>query len=233
MAKKLNNKEIMAKMSELEGNLMDYIPENEEGTDRVKLLDRIISINSGEEKLSDDELMAVLNEGQSLLKVETEVKKQKKVSKKKAEEPEEKKKPKKKLPAKKDKSEPKKSAKKEPEPEVVEPEFEFPKVLETEEDGDFKMSKIKKLTDIEEGDLVAGYWSEEDLAEMVYDAIGVLRKPTKFEQDIDVCIVLAVSEEIMYALSIATNKMYYFLPEEVKDMDSNGMPWRVYKPVAE
>ena len=97
MAKKLNNKEIMAKMSELEGNLMDYIPENEEGTDRVKLLDRIISINSGEEKLNDDELMAVLNEGQSLLKVETEVKKQKKVSKKKAEEPEEKKKPKKKL----------------------------------------------------------------------------------------------------------------------------------------
>ena len=113
------------------------------------------------------------------------------------------------------------------------PAFVFPKKLETEEDGDFTLAKIKKLTDIEEGDLIAGDWTEEDLANLEYDTIGVLRKPKKFEQDIDVCVVLAVSEEIVYALSIATNKMYHFLQDEVKDMNSNGMLWRVYKPVGE
>ena len=86
MAKKMNKEEITAKLVELEGNLMDYIPENETGTDRVKLLDRIISINAGEEKLSDDELQKLYEEGASLLKVETEVKKAKKsAGKKKAE----------------------------------------------------------------------------------------------------------------------------------------------------
>lgn len=246
MAKKTNNnKEIVAKMVELEGNLMDYIPEDEKNTDRVKLLDRIIAINAGEEKLSDEELSVVLAEGQSLLKTETEVKKKKKsASKKKAEEKSEdikEEKPKKKLPSKKDKSEKKadepkkekKSAGSKKEEPVEEKPFEFPKFLETEEDGNFNMAKIKKLTDIEEGDLVAGYWSEEDLAELEYDFTGVLRKPKKFEQDIDVCVVLAVSEDIMYALSLITNKMYHFLKEDVPEMDSAGMPWRVYKPAGE
>lgn len=247
MAKKMNKEEITAKLVELEGNLMDYIPENETGTDRVKLLDRIISINAGEEKLSDDELQKLYEEGASLLKVETEVKKAKKsAGKKKAEEKSEDKtegKPKKKLPAKKEKAEPKADApkekksvskKKKEEPvEEEKPAFEFPKKLETEEDGDFVMAKIKKLTDIDEGDLIAGDWTEEDLANLEYDNTGVLRKPKKFEQDIDVCVVLAVSEEIVYALSIATNKMYHFLQDEVKDMNSNGMLWRVYKPVGE
>lgn len=248
MAKKMNREEIVKKMVELEGNLMDYIPENEKGTDRVKLLDRIIAVNAGEEKLSDDEMQKLYEEGASLLKVETEVKKKKKsASKKKSEEKSgediKEEKPKKKLPSKKDKSEKKTDnsdkehkllpVKKEEPKKEEKPAFEFPKKLETEEDGDYKLVKIKKLTDIEEGDLVAGQWTEEDLIEFEYDLTGVLRKPKKFEQDIDVCVVLAVSEEIMYALSITTNKMYHFLQDEVKDMNSNGMLWRVYKPVGE
>lgn len=247
MAKKMNREEIVKKMVELEGNLMDYIPENEKGTDRVKLLDRIISINAGEEKLGDDEMLAVLEEGQSLLKVETEVKKKKKsAGKKKSEEKSEEQteeKPKKKLPAKKEKAEPKadapkkekkSSSKKKEEPVKEEkPAFEFPDKLETEEDGDFVQTKIKKLIDIEEGDLVAGQWTEEDLVEFEYDNTGALRIPKKFDKDIDVCVVLAVSEEIVYALSIATNKMYHFTAEDVPTMDSNGMLWRVYKPVGE
>ena len=243
MAKKvMNREELVEKMTELEGNLMEYIPEDEKGTDRVKLLDRIMNINAGEENLTDAEMLAVYEEGKSLLKVETEVKKKKKsVGKKKDEEKSdaEPKKEKKKLPPKKDKSKSKdkttkeeKSAKEEPKKKEV-PAFEFPKVLETEEDGDYKLTKIKKLTDIEEGDLIAGNWSEEDLVEYEYDAIGVLRKPKKFDKDIDVCVVLAVSEVIVYALSITTNKMYYFLQEEVPNMDSNGMLWRVYKPAGE
>lgn len=242
MAKKtINREEIVKKMVELEGNLMDYIPENEKGTDRVKLLDRIMAVNAGEEKLSDDEMQKLYEEGASLLKVETEVKKAKKsAGKKKAEEKSEQTegKPKKKLPAKKEKAEPKADAPKKekkslPAKKEEKPAFEFPNKLETEEDGDFKLVKIKKLSDIEEGDLIAGDWTEEDLANLEYDTIGVLRKPKKFDKDIDVCVVLAVSEEIVYALSIATNKMYHFLQDEVKDMNSNGMLWRVYKPVGE
>ena len=243
MAKKvMNREEIVEKMVELEGNLMDYIPENESGTDRVKLLDRIISINAGEEKLSDEEMQSVLEEGKSLLKVETEVKKKKKsVSKKKSEEKSDdvkEDKPKKKLPPKKDKSKSKDKTSKEEKPVEEEPKkeekpFEFPKKLETEEDGDYKQAKIKKLSDIEEGDLIAGQWTEEDLIEYEYDITGVLRKPKKFDQDIDVCVVLAASEEIVYALSVTTNKMYHFLQDEVKDMNSNGMLWRVYKPAGE
>lgn len=249
MAKKtINREEIVKKLVELEGNLMDYIPENEKGTDRVKLLDRIMAVNAGEEKLGDDEMQKLYEEGASLLKVETEVKKAKKsAGKKKAEEKSEDKtegKPKKKLPAKKEKAEPKADApkkekksvskKKKEEPVKEEkPAFEFPKELETEEDGVYKQAKIKKLIDIEEGDLVAGQWTEEDLKEFEYDNTGALRIPKKFEQDIDVCVVLAVSEEIVYALSIATNKMYHFTAEDVPTMDSNGMLWRVYKPVGE
>lgn len=246
MAKKvMNREEIVAKLNELEGNLMDYIPENEKGTDRVKLLDRIMSVNAGEGKLSDEEMLKLLEEGQSLLKVETEVKKKKKsAGKKKAEENSDDKKeekPKKKLPAKKEKAESedapkkeKKSSKKKEEPVAEEKKpFEFPKKLETEEDGDYKLAKIKKLTDIDEGDLIAGQWTEEDLVEFEYDNTGALRTPKKFEQDIDVCMVLAVAEEIVYALSVATNKMYHFTAEDVPTMDSNGMLWRVYKPAGE
>ena len=248
MAKKvMNREEIEKKLVELEGNLMDYIPEDEKLTDRVKLLDRIMAVNAGDEKLSDEEMQKLYEEGASLLKVETEVKKAKKsAGKKKVEEKSEDKtegKPKKKLPAKKEKAEPKADApkekksvskKKKEEPVKEEkPAFEFPKQLETEEDGVYKQTKIKKLIDIEEGDLVAGQWTEEDLVEFEYDNTGALRTPKKFEQDIDVCVVLAVSEEIVYALSIATNKMYHFTAEDVPTMDSNGMLWRVYKPVEE
>ena len=249
MAKKvMNREEIAKKMVELEGNLMDYIPEDEKLTDRVKLLDRIMAVNAGDEKLSDEEMQKLYEEGASLLKVETEVKKAKKsAGKKKVEEKSEDKtegKPKKKLPAKKEKAEPKADApkkekksvskKKKEEPVKEEkPAFEFPKELETEEDGVYKQAKIKKLIDIEEGDLIAGQWTEEDLVEFEYDNTGALRIPKKFEQDIDVCVVLAVSEEIVYALSIATNKMYHFTAEDVPTMDSNGMLWRVYKPVGE
>lgn len=248
MAKKvMNREEIEKKLVELEGNLMDYIPEDEKLTDRVKLLDRIMAVNAGDEKLSDEEMQKLYEEGASLLKVETEVKKAKKsAGKKKVEEKSEDKtegKPKKKLPAKKEKAEPKADApkekksvskKKKEEPVKEEkPAFEFPKELETEEDGVYKQAKIKKLIDIEEGDLVAGQWTEEDLKEFEYDNTGALRIPKKFEQDIDVCVVLAVSEEIVYALSIATNKMYHFTAEDVPTMDSNGMLWRVYKPVGE
>ena len=237
MAKKVNNEGLVQKMVELEGNLMDYIPENEKGTDRVKLLDRIIAINSGEEKVTNEELSKILEEGQSLLKVETELKKKKKsAGKKKTEEKSDdvkEEKPKKKLPAKKEKVDNTKKSEKKAEIVPKEKSFEFPKVLETEEDGDFKVTKIKKLTDIEEGDLVAGQWTEEDLVNYEYDVTGVLRQPKKFAQDIDVCVVLAVFEEIMYALSLTTNKMYRFVAEDIPNMNSNGMLWRVYKPVGE
>ena len=110
MAKKvMNREEIEKKLVELEGNLMDYIPEDEKLTDRVKLLDRIMAVNAGDEKLSDEEMQKLYEEGASLLKVETEVKKAKKsAGKKKVEEKSEDKtegKPKKKLPAKKEKAE--------------------------------------------------------------------------------------------------------------------------------
>ena len=245
---KMTKETMMKKLGALEDKLFDLIPESEKGTSRVGVLDRVSEIVSGNVKATLAEMTEAFNEGTSLLAVEAEVKKQSKSSDKskvneksddeKAEESSKKKVIKKK-PSKnaeeskelvpvdgKDNKPVKKSDKKEEK-------FEFPEVLETEEDGNFSMTKIRGLQDIKVDDLLACQWTKEDLAEYEYDEIGVFGKPKEFEKDIDVLVVVDVFEDkIVYASSLGTHKMYHFLKEDVKGMNSNGMPWRVYKPVA-
>ena len=245
---KMTKEIMMKKLGALEDKLFDLIPESEKGTSRVGVLDRVSEIVSGNVKVTLAEMTEAFNEGTSLLAVEAEVKKQSKSSDKskvneksddeKAEESSKKKVIKKK-PSKnaeeskelapvdgKDNKPVKKSDKKEEK-------FEFPEVLETEEDGNFSMTKIRGLQDIKVDDLLACQWTKEDLAEYEYDEIGVFGKPKEFEKDIDVLVVVDVFEDkIVYASSLGTHKMYHFLKEDVKGMNSNGMPWRVYKPVA-
>ena len=253
---KVTKEVMMKKLGALEDKLFDLIPEDEEGTSRVGILDRVSGIVSGEVKATLAEMTAAFNEGTGLLAVEAEVKKQTKAAKKAEEseveeepveeEPVEEEKPKKKVMKKKtnktaepeeDKPAPiekkevaKKTSKKS---EKKEETFKFPEVLNTAEDGDYKQTNIRGLQDIEIDDLIACQWTKEDLAEYNYDEIGVLGKPTEFEQDIDVLMVVDVFEDkIVYASSLGTHKMYHFLKEDVKGMNSLGMPWRVYKPVA-
>ena len=245
---KMTKEIMMKKLGALEDKLFDLIPESEKGTSRVGVLDRVSEIVSGNVKATLAEMTEAFNEGTSLLAVEAEVKKQSKSSDKskvneksddeKAEESSKKKVIKKK-PSKnaeeskelvpvdgKDNKPVKKSDKKEEK-------FEFPEVLETEEDGNFSMTKIRGLQDIKVDDLLACQWTKEDLAEYEYDEIGVFGEPKEFEKDIDVLVVVDVFEDkIVYASSLGTHKMYHFLKEDVKGMNSNGMPWRVYKPVA-
>ena len=245
---KMTKETMMKKLGALEDKLFDLIPESEKGTSRVSVLDKVSEIVSGNVKATLAEMTEAFNEGTSLLAVEAEVKKQSKSSDtskvneksddEKAEESSKKKVIKKKTSKNseeskelapvdgKDNKHVKKSDKKEEK-------FEFPEVLETEEDGNFSMTKIRGLQDIKVDDLLACQWTKEDLAEYEYDEIGVFGKPKEFEKDIDVLVVVDVFEDkIVYASSLGTHKMYHFLKEDVKDMNSNGMPWRVYKPVA-
>ena len=243
----------------MEDKLCDVIPEEETTTSRAKVLDKVSSFITGiKADLSNvtlSEMTAVFNEGKALLAVEAEVKKaEKKARDKEEEQTDEKPKAKKTMkkksaPKKKEeevadvaedeteekalvkKSAPKKTKKAETVKEDTE-EFNFPEVLETEDSGNFEMSKVKKLTDIEENDLIACKWTKADLAEWEYDERGFVGQPTEFEQDIDVCIVVSSSDKVVYAQSVGTEKMYVFLKEDIKKMDSSGMPWRVYKSVA-
>ena len=241
----------------MEDKLCDVIPEEETTTSRAKVLNKVSNFITGiKADLSNvtlSEMTAVFNEGKALLAVEAEVKKAEKKVKAKEEEqtdekPKAKKTMKKKSAPKKEeeesavvedskgnapvkKSAPKKTKKAETVKEDTE-EFNFPEVLETEDSGNFEMSEVKKLTDIEENDLIACKWTKADLAEWEYDERGFVGQPTEFEQDIDVCIVVSSSDKIVYAQSVGTEKMYAFLKEDLKKMDSSGMPWRVYKSVA-
>ena len=245
-------KEVMLnKLGALEDKLFDIIPEDEVGTSRVGILDKVSGIVSGEVKATLAEMTKAFNEGTGLLAVEAEVKKQTKAAKKAEdkeepveEEPVEEEKPKKKVMKKKtnktaepkeDKPAPvekKEVAKKTSKKSEKEETFKFPEVLKTAEDGDFKLTNIKSLADIEDNDLIACKFTEEDLQEFVYDYTGVLGQPTKFDEDVDVLMVMdAFEDKIVYASSLGTHKMYHFLEEDVKKMTSSGMPWRVYKPV--
>ena len=251
---KVTKEVMMKKLGALEDKLFDLIPEDEEGTSRVGILDRVSGIVSGDVKATLAEMTAAFNEGTGLLAVEAEVKKQTKATKKSEEsevkeepveeEPVEEK-PKKKVMKKKtnktaepkeDKPAPvekkevsKKTSKKS---EKKEDTFKFPEVLKTAEDGDFKLTTIKSLADIEDNDLIACKFTEEDLQEFVYDYTGKLGQPTKFDEDIDVLMVVdAYEDKIVYASSLGTHKMYHFFEEDVKKMTASGMPWRVYKPV--
>lgn len=255
---KMTKEKMMEKLMGLEDKLFDLIPTNEKDTNRTRILDKVSEIVAGNVKATLAEMTAAFNEGTNLLAVEAEVKKQSKSStKNKAEEKSvDEEKPKKKLskknkaadtkktneteeqtavdteeetlPAPAEKKE-KKSTKKSEKKEEV---FKFPEVLETEEDGNYEMADIRGIQDIEEGDLIACEWTKEELEEYEYDNTGVLPTPTAFEQDIDVLIVVDVYEDVIaYGLSLGTHKMYHFLKEDVQRMVSNGMPWRVYKPV--
>ena len=251
---KVTKEVMMKKLGALEDKLFDLIPEDEEGTSRVGILDRVSGIVSGDVKATLAEMTAAFNEGTGLLAVEAEVKKQTKASKKAGEseveqepveeEPVEEEKPKKKVMKKKtnktaepkeDKPAPvekKEVSKKTSKKSEKEDTFKFPEVLKTAEDGDFKLVNIKSLADIEDNDLIACKFTEEDLREFEYDYTGKLGQPTKFDEDVDVLMVMdAYEDKIVYASSLGTHKMYQFFEEDVKKMSASGMPWRVYKPV--
>lgn len=237
-------KEVMIeKLGALEDKLFDVVPENEVGTKRAKILDRVSQIVCGDVKATLAEMQSAFKEGSGLLAVEAEVKKaekkqvkedvadekpKKKVSKKKSEPKAEDEEETALVPAKKNEVA-KKSSKKEEE-------FEFPKMLETEEEGNFELIAIKDLSEIQEDDLIAGKWTEEDLAEWEYDEVGVFGQPEHFEKDIDVCVIVDNAEyaegRIVYAQSVGTGRMYYFLQDMIKKMDCKGMPFRVYRKVA-
>lgn len=233
---KMTKAELGKKMVGLEDKLMDLIPIEEQDamkTKRSKVLDKVSNFVADlEQNLKDNTLaviQALFNEGVNCLAVEAEVKKavkkaEKKVVKKSAKKAEE--------PKADKKSAPKKKAEPKAEPKP----FEFPKELEVEVDEDekavYKMVSIKSLADIQEDDLIACEWTEEELKEYDYDITGEIKAPKKFDKDIDVCTVNGIGEKFVYAMSAVTDKMYYFKESEVKKMDSNGMPWRVYRPVA-
>lgn len=241
----------------MEDKLCDVIPEEETTTSRAKVLDKVSNFITGiKADLSNvtlSEMTAVFNEGKALLAVEAEVKKAEKKAKAKEEQTDEKPRAKKTMkkksaPKKEEeesaivedskgnapvkKSAPKKTKKAETVKEDTE-EFKFPEVLETEDSGDYKLTAVKSLSDIKEGDLIACKWTEEDLKNFDYDEIGVFGEPKKFEQDIDVLIVVDVYEDkLIWCSSVGTHRMYHFLKDDVKKMDCLGMPWRVYKSVA-
>lgn len=219
---KMTEETMMNKLRALEDKLIDLIPEDEEGTSRVDILDRVSGIVSRDVKATLAEMTEVFNEGNGLLTVEAEVKKQTKAAKT-AETKEDKP-----VPVEKKEVSKKTSKKSEKKEET----FKFPEVLKTAEDGDYKLTEIKSLTDIEYNDLIACKFTEEDLQEFEYDYTGVLGQPTKFDEDVDVLMVMdAYEDKIVYASALGTHKMYHFLEEDVKKMTANGMPWRVYKPV--
>lgn len=246
---KMTKAELGKKMVGLEDKLMDLIPIEEQDamkTKRSKILDKVSNFVADlEQNLKDNTLaviQALFDEGANCLAVEAEVKKAAKKAKK-AESEENAEEPKKKVvkkSAKKAEDEPKadkKSApKKKVEPKAEPKAFEFPKELEVELDEDekavYKMVSIKSLADIQEDDLIACEWTEEELKEYDYDITGEIKAPKKFDKDIDVCTVNGIGEKFVYAMSAVTDKMYFFKESEVKKMDSNGMPWRVYRPVA-
>lgn len=245
-----------ANLKAMEDKLCDVIPEEETTTSRAKVLDKVSNFITGiKADLSNvtlADMTAVFNEGKALLAVEAEVKKAEKKAKAEEEQTEEKPKAKKTMKKKSapkteeeesavvedskgnapvKKSAPKKTKKAETVEDDTE-EFKFPEVLETEDSGNFKMSEVKNLTDIEENDLIACKWTKADLAEWEYDERGFVGQPTEFEQDIDVCLVVSSSDKLVYAISVGTEKMYAFFKEDLKKMISSGMPWRVYKSVA-
>ena len=232
---KITKREMGQKMVGLEDKLMDLIPIEEQDamkTKRSKVLDKVSSFVADLDKnLKDNTLdfvQALFNEGANCLAIEAEVKKAAKKSKKESSE-EVAEEPKKKVVK-------KSASKKKDEPKAEPKAFEFPEELEVELDEDekavYKMVSIKSLADIQEDDLIACEWTEEQLKEYDYDITGEIKAPKKFDKDIDVCTVNGIGEKFVYAMSAVTDKMYYFKESEVKKMDSNGMPWRVYRPVA-
>lgn len=235
---------LMEKLMALEGKLIDLIPEDETGSSRANTLDKVSNLVALGDKAKVSDITDALNEGTGLLAVEAETKKQaKKIKETKPEENSEENedksdtdKPKKKVVKKRT------SQKSEEKSEEIAPapkkgygknnEFKFPEVLETAEDGNFKQTHITSLRDIEDGDLIACKYTKEDLAMYEYDYTGKLGQPTEFDKDVDVLIVVdAYEDKIVYAASLGTHKMYQFFENEVKSMNSSGMPWRVYKPV--
>lgn len=232
---KITKREMGQKMVGLEDKLMDLIPIEEQDamkTKRSKVLDKVSSFVADLDKnLKDntlDFIQALFNEGANCLAIEAEVKKAAKKSKKESSE-EVAEEPKKKVVK-------KSASKKKDEPKAEPKAFEFPEELEVELDDDekavYKMVSIKSLADIQEDDLIACEWTEEQLKEYDYDITGEIKAPKKFDKDVDVCTVNGIGEKFVYAMSAVTDKMYYFKESEVKKMDSNGMPWRVYRPVA-
>lgn len=243
---RVTKEQMMEKLGALEDKLFDVVPENEVETKRAKILDRVSEIVSGNVMATLAEMQSAFKEGSGLLAVEAEVKK---AEKKQAKEDVADEKPKKKVSKKK--SEPKAEdeeetalvpakknevAKKSNKKVEKEDKFEFPKVLETEEEGNFELITIKDLSEIQEDDLIAGKWTKEDLAEWEYDEVGVFGQPEHFEKDIDVCVIVDNAEyaegRIVYAQSVGTGRMYYFLQDMIKKMDCKGMPFRVYRKVA-
>lgn len=222
---KATREKMMEKLGALEDKLFSIVPEKETDTPRAKLLDRVSQIVCGDAKSTIEEMQSIFKEGKALLAVEAEVKEPTEVK--------EEAKPKlnKKVAKKVDKKDTKKSVKKaDKKEEPKEPDFEFPEVLETEE-NEYKQVEIKSLADITEDDLIACKWTEQDLKDYPYDYLEVgLGSPKKFEKDIDVLMVVDVYEDkVAYGLSVGTHKMYHILPEDIKEMSADGMPWRVYR----
>lgn len=118
----------------------------------------------------------------------------------------------------------------------------FPNELTTEDDKfvlDMSITSLDQLREeIEKGAefMFAVYWSPRLIKQFNYDEFGLAdQKITRFENDLDLCQPVYVSEngKVAYVLSLYSNVMYMIKQEDLEIIDNmrynNGAEYNIYR----
>ena len=121
---------------------------------------------------------------------------------------------------------------------------QFPKTLEV---GDTKYelaSDIKTMDDLysalesDEEIMFAFYWTKRHLKQFPYFN-GLLGQPKEFDNDLDLCSTIYVSDEkkVAYNVSRYTDAVYAIIPSDFKEEDgiryASGIEFQIYRVVTE
>lgn len=99
------------------------------------------------------------------------------------------------------------------------------------------MEDLHKVLENDEEIVFANYWTKKHLKQFPYFT-GLVEAPKEFKEDLDLATVLYASDEgvITYALSVYTEALYSYKPEDFEDTDgvrySSGMEFQIYRVVA-
>lgn len=129
-------------------------------------------------------------------------------------------------------------------PKTVDMASAFPQSLDTE-DGHFELAEdIKTLEDLhkaleaDEEIVFAYYWTKRHLKQ--FDYFGSwLGQPTQFENDLDLCTTIYVSDElkVSYQISMYTEAIYTILPTDFEEIEgvrtAGGIEYQIYRKVEE
>ena len=129
-------------------------------------------------------------------------------------------------------------------PKTVDMASAFPATLDTE-DGHFELAEdIKTLEDLhkaleaDEEIVFAYYWTKRHLKQ--FDYFGSwLGQPTQFENDLDLCTTIYVSDElkVSYQISMYTEAIYTILPTDFEEIEgvrtAGGIEYQIYRKVEE